>query len=144
MAGDRHRSHILCVWPKFPHECRTLYQKMRFILFPDELNLVVKVADVRQCDGRIRFDIYIDNRSDQASRIGTKLEQGFPDKWVVRPHIPYHLRRTDSDHEMGNNRADTRLATTLSICTWNVRSFWGKRESLLQLCQEKEFSVMAI
>ena len=97
----------------------------------DDFALILRVHDVVQKnDGRFRLDIWIDNRLNHADQVASVLQEQLPHRWHTRRHIPYRERHIQRG---GIRRAPRTINQPqgLTVASWNIRSFWPKKESIL-------------
>ena len=134
---------LLVMWPSFPRRAKFLYGLMRRILSRDQFLLVTRVTEVTQKDGRNRIDVYIDNRSDQGQEVMTLLKEELPASWLIREHVPFHVRRATGSEGSAGIRENVG-PETLNLATWNVQSFQPKKNPILWMSQRENVSVLAL
>jgi exonuclease III len=134
----------MCTWPRFPHDARRFYKILRRVLTADKFELISRVHDVVQrSDGRFRLDIWIDNRTHEAHQVAATIQEQLPHRWHTRMHIPYHNRRARDRGLRIANRSNTQ-PRGLTVASWNIRSFWPKKDSILWLLQKNNVDIFAI
>lgn len=75
VSMNKGKSVILAIWPSFPRRAKYLYGSIRCHLSRELFNLVTRVTQVTQKDGRYRLDVYIDNRTDMSLLGDRKVEE---------------------------------------------------------------------
>jgi hypothetical protein len=110
----------------------------------DEFSLITRVHDVFQrSDGRFRLDIWIDNRLNHADQVVDRLQAQLPHRWHTRRHIPYQERHV----RQGGFRRVIRPINQpqgLTVASWNIRSFWPKKDSILWFLKLNRIDVLGL
>ena len=141
---NKEKSVILVVWPSFPRRARYLYGIMRRALSREQFQLITRVTEITQDDGRYRLDVFIDNRSDQGQEVVNLLEEELPASWHKRTHIPFLVRRQNGHERVAGARAPNVQSQTLNVATWNIQSFQPKKLPVLWMTQRENVSVLAL
>lgn len=144
VSRNRNLSRLLCVWPRFPHDSKRVYQILRGKLEPDHFALITRVHDViQESDGLYRLDISIDNRTGEADLVMGILMRVLPQRWHMRPNIPYRERH---DRSRGVRRLGRLNSQPLGFAaaTWNIRVFSSKHLAVRWFCEVNAVSVLAL
>lgn len=114
------------------------------MLNADDFTLITRVHDVIQkSDGRYRLDIWIDNRLNTAHQVAATLQEQLPHRWHTRLHIPYRQRH----FQRGGLRRTQRINDQpqgLTVASWNIRSFWTKKDSILWFLKLNRVDILAL
>jgi hypothetical protein len=144
VSRQRNLSIRICTWPRFPHNARQLYKILRRFLTVDQFALISRVHDVIQrSDGKFRLDIWIDDRTNEAHQVAAAIQEQLPHRWHTRYHIPYHTRLA-RDRGLRIAEHSHNQPRGLTVASWNIRSFWPKKASILWLLQKNNVDIFAI
>lgn len=121
-----------------------MYGILRRELSSEFFQLVTRVSEKVQSDGRHRLDVYIDKRTGRDDEVVAILKDKLPQSWYTREHVSYHLRsrmvsrrRTDAGPE------DVR-PQSLTVASWNIKSFGPKKNAVHWMTQVEGVSVLAL